>query len=614
MLAYYFLLSVVASLAVSQNVVNLTPNATAAEARGALSQYLSPAYAGFGIEPSNLFSFTGARRPNVLSLNLLYTLANYTGVPPHFRIGGNTQDNMVYVEDFDEWGIATNPSPQGNGQVPWDLYTIGPRYFQALDRFPPGTPITYGLSLAYDFANWTDQIVARANASRVLLNQTELASFEIGNEVNLYLQNEFRNSSWGGQVYSQEWLSRADAVYQQVLKPASIPPNFFEPACTSNTEGTTFGIAQLANQFGLLAQANASPNSSLTYVSRWNQHDYYYYRGISGYNLLLEQLMDLSTTRWQFEGQWGPQVTQAFASGYQYVLREYASVGPTGISGLSDAFGATLWTLHSMLYFATLNISSIQFHMTDDSYSAAWQPLDREDAPAHVRSTFYAFAALNQIIGPGCTTQVQSLSVNSPPSGYENRLGAYAAFQQGNLASLILLNTQVANSSQPKGSVSWELTLPSLSGQTLYLSYLTAAGADAIYNTTWNGISYEQSGTGLPTPSNETIRTVVVGPDGAASVPVRDSEALVVSVGHQIGVGEQYNQTACQTLANSQPVPVPDAVNEGGSPEQSAPPSATETADDSGASERARIETKLWALPVVATVLSLAFGFLSGLV
>lgn len=43
------------------------------------SQYVDIGFAGFGIEPSNLFSFTGQENQNDLSINLLQNLANYTG-------------------------------------------------------------------------------------------------------------------------------------------------------------------------------------------------------------------------------------------------------------------------------------------------------------------------------------------------------------------------------------------------------------------------------------------------------------------------------------------------------------------------------------------------------
>ena len=327
----------------AQNAVQISPNASVAEARGSLSQVIAPSFAGFGIEATNLFSFAGGRHANQLSLNLLQNLANATGVPPHIRIGGNTQDTSVYNKDFGGDFILENPQPLGSGQVPWDTFIFGPRYFESLNRL--GTPVTYGLSLAYDFANWTDQIVATADAARSMLNQTTLVSFEVGNEPNLYGQNGFRNASWSGQLYSQEWLSRVDAVYEQVLRPQGISSTFFEPTCTSSTIDNGFAISQLVQQNGILTQAN----NTGPYVSTWNQHDYYYYANISDYGLILDELMDLSTTPLQFEA-WAEQVQEAFSTGLPFALREYASFGPIGQQGLTDTFGAALWNLYVITF------------------------------------------------------------------------------------------------------------------------------------------------------------------------------------------------------------------------------------------------------------------------
>lgn len=44
-----------------------------------ISEVVDIGFAGFGIEPSNLFSFTGGSDQNDLSINLLQNLGNYTG-------------------------------------------------------------------------------------------------------------------------------------------------------------------------------------------------------------------------------------------------------------------------------------------------------------------------------------------------------------------------------------------------------------------------------------------------------------------------------------------------------------------------------------------------------
>lgn len=46
------------------------------------TDYVDRSFAGFGIEPSNLFAFTGGSDTNSLSVNLLENLGKYTGELP----------------------------------------------------------------------------------------------------------------------------------------------------------------------------------------------------------------------------------------------------------------------------------------------------------------------------------------------------------------------------------------------------------------------------------------------------------------------------------------------------------------------------------------------------
>lgn len=193
--------------------------------------------------------------------------------------------------------------------------------------------------------------------------------------------------------------------------------------------------------------------------------------------------------------------------------------------------------------------------MTDNSFAAPWQPIENYGVGPYVRTTYYAWAAMAQIIGTGCAARIAALTISDPPSGYDNRLNAYAGYQNNKLSSITILNTLMSNATQsPKGSVSVSLSLPQLVGQTLYLSYLTADGADSRFNTTWNGLSYEQTGTGLPTVVNSTVPTIQVASDGTATFSLRDSQAVVANIGAQIGaVGTPtYASASCAALVSSQ--------------------------------------------------------------
>lgn len=297
-----------------------------------------------GIEPSDLFFFTGGSETNTFSIQLMQNLAEYSGKPASVRVGGNSQDYSVYRADMDDFLVQLNPKPVGQGDVaPTDYYIIGPRYFDAISRLPAGTPITFGLNMAYYEADYLDQITAMAEAAVTKLDRVKLASFEVGNEPNIYLSNGFRNTTdgnWTGDAYVGEWWTRAEAIYSRVLQPAGLPVEFFEGPCSASLIMETFGINQLAVD-GLQREADVEFLGDATYLNAWNQHDYLYFIGQSNFSLTLEWIMGLNNTEWQF-GHWADQVGVARATGLTYHLREMGSVGPVGQAGVSDTFGAAL--------------------------------------------------------------------------------------------------------------------------------------------------------------------------------------------------------------------------------------------------------------------------------
>jgi hypothetical protein len=259
-----------AARSAAQTSLSLTPAPKASNA--AVCSPLDASFAGFGIEPSNLFSFTGGDNANEFSVQLMQNLADYSGKPPHIRLGGNTQDYMIYDAGYSDIAWKRNPQSTAQGSIAADSMIIGPGYFTAIDRFPKDTPVTYGLNMAYEGSDYQDRIVAAAQAAVDGMQNVELYSFEVGNEPDLWLQNGFRSGAWSGQVYTEEFLARADAVHNRVLQPAGMTAQFFEPPATASTIGTTFEIEMLV-QDGMLNGTNGN-----TYAARWNQHDYFYCR------------------------------------------------------------------------------------------------------------------------------------------------------------------------------------------------------------------------------------------------------------------------------------------------------------------------------------------------
>lgn len=580
------------SLAVAQNTVSL---AITAQPTSGASQIISPSFAGFGIESSNLYSFTGGSSENQLTKNLLENLANYTGTPPHLRIGGNTQDYMVWDQSQNDYICERNPKPVGQGAFPTDMYIIGPRFFEVINRFPSNTPITFGLNLAYEESDYIDQITTMASQAVTGLSDVNLVSFEVGNEPDLYLENGFRTGSWSGQVYTQQWLDRVGALWEQVLQPHDLPSNFFEPGCTASTIGTSFEIDNL-DEFGITVHANGS---DAPYIASWNQHDYYYYIGVSTYPLTQYGFMTLSTTNDQF-GAWVTQIQQALNTGYPYALREMGVVGPIGMDGITNVFGASLWTLNFLLYAATLNISSVQMHMTDNSNASAWQPIEYYGNQPYVRPNYYGFVAFDQAIGPTCQAQVGGYIFRDSPGSYGGRIAAYSIYQDGTLASIVLINANPANVSETdKPTLTFALSLPTqFAGQDLYLAYLTNDGADAKHGTTFDGVSYEQSGDGTPTRVNDTLVKVTIGDDGSVGVPIRDTEAVVANIGSPVGQ-RLRNASACAALVSSVPDAKPVTTAVGTSTAYNSGSTHTNAASRTGSSARTSSTNGVAGVPSV---------------
>ncbi|KAI7775543.1 hypothetical protein LA080_006692 [Diaporthe eres] len=514
-----------------------------------ISQTVDLSFGGFGIEPSNLFAYTGQDEPNRLTITLLENLGNYTGKPPHIRLGGNTQDYMVYDESQNRWAQITNPDSTGEGNIAWDNMLIGPRYFEAANRFPTGTPFTWGLNLAYNDADYIDKIVDMANQIIDRCDNLDIVSFEIGNEPDLYSTNGFRNGTWVSSVYSEEWHERAAAVYERVLEPAGLPTTFFEAGGTSHTSGTTFEIEEM-DKSGVDSKFNG-----VEYLTSWNQHCYSYFVDVTeGQALTMDLIMSFNYVESQF-ADWITQIKQAETTGFPYALREMGMVGPLGVTGISDTFGGALYTLNFLLWAASLNMTSVQFHMTANSFTSAWQPGTNAGGGPHVRPMYYGHAAFNEIIGPTCAAQIYQDTLSNVPSGYSEFVRAYSIYQSGSLQSITVLNSKVANTTEAdKANVTVSVSLPtSLAGKTVHLARLTNEGIDAKFNTTWNGVSFEQDSVGTQMQVDDTDETATVGDDGTLSFSVRDSQAVVANLESRLGDGLKPDETACAAQASRSP-------------------------------------------------------------
>lgn len=275
-----------------------------------------------------------------------------------------------------------------------------------------------------------------------------------------------------------------------------------------------------------------------------------YYINVSEFPITINWLLSLPNTVTQFY-EWQQQALQAQQTGKPYYLREMGSVGPEGIKGISDTFANTLWTFNFFLYAATQHVNSVEIHMTQSSYSAPWQPIEMDGTGAHVRSSFYAFAAFAQIVGANCNTRVApvDLDLSDAPRNYAKRLAAYAIYTGDDITGLALVNTHPHNTTSSRnGTVSFGITIPTLANRAWYVSALTAPGTDATHNTTWNGMSYETQPNAQAQQVTQTGRKLTSDGSGLVHVHVPDGSAAVLSLDAVLGSSGSKARSNCASV------------------------------------------------------------------
>ena len=189
--------------------------------------------------------------------------------------------------------------------------------------------------------------------------------------------------------------------------------------------------------------------------------------------------------------------------------------------------------------------------MTDDSYASPWQPIPKDDQDPHVRPNYYAFAAMAQILGSGNgTTQIAALPLSGISSDYTPYVRAYSIYTKGSLSGVVVINGKTSNASETdKQSLTIQISLPDYVGRSVFLSALTADGADSTEGMTWNGISF--GSTDGKSSGTSSFAVIQVDNGGSATFSLRDSQAMVANIDYALGTRSAALPTANSPTGNS---------------------------------------------------------------
>ncbi|KAI1310765.1 glycoside hydrolase superfamily [Xylaria venustula] len=453
-----FCLAVVAGIAAAQNKNTVSISVPS----NMSTRVLAPDVYGYSIEPVWLDAYINTS----LASTLLRNIANVTGKAPPVRIGGNTAD-QTYLYPSSPLPLTGNDSAAIPDPSTATRFNITPGWFDSwATYFPPGTDLIYTLNLADNSSGWATA-VAEGAAAHAALGE-KLVTFELGNEIDHFINKGWRDASWGveayvaqfrnitGQITGSDWYLKVEGVENDngsrsirnsrhhnkgdekkkkkaptfqagvIADPPQVPDQQDEIDDFSIANLTAAGLVARSGEERVVSSyaTHLYPQSACD-TARW-------------YRMRLDLLSDHAVL-WKNVSQYIPQVAAADAAGAPLVMGETNSISCSGRSGISDTFGAALWGVDYVLTAASIGFRKLYFHLGAQSEYSSFTPLPyeskNETLASGIRAGFYAHYFLARVVsdrqGPRCgrnNSDNHEFRVAALPSVNSSQLSGFAIY------------------------------------------------------------------------------------------------------------------------------------------------------------------------------------------
>jgi hypothetical protein len=318
------------------------------------------------------------------------------------------------------------------------------------------------------------------------------------------------NATWSIGKYVPEWLSRTSAIANSILRHS--PQKIFQA-------GAFVAPGTLSADLSWTAQAaidlGATPaNRAKTFCT----HQYFGAACRPVKPTLAGDLMN-RTAMFPLMAYHARASAYSVSKGLPYVIGETNSIACQGLAGVSDVFGAAVWSVDYALYAASLNVSALYWHMGTGYRYAAWQATQNGTTTPGPRPLYYGNWFVAAALGEG-ETQVVPIVNTTSLAGYANKRKRTA------LRSIVLVNQAVFNSSSSaageRPSVAFHLPEALCGDKKVSIQRLTAAGAEVREGVSFGGRTVALDGKISGKATKERVE------DGV--VHVKASEAVLISL------------------------------------------------------------------------------------
>ncbi|KAI0742961.1 hypothetical protein C8Q80DRAFT_1123075 [Daedaleopsis nitida] len=444
----------------------------AQNAQPAVSVQQSANFFGFSIEMSVVEQVIGKNSSfiQVPFLNLLATVVDRAG-SVRIRVGGNTQETATLVDSLPNYAMIAKDKQLSSNPTETPTLDFTAEMLYLLANVSSLVNAKWYLGIPFnDTSNLRLQIAEAADA---ILGNNVLA-YQVGNEPDLYVSHQHRNSSYNQQNYFNEFgividALNSDSKYSGTWTLESVFDTGF-----LDTYKDALSIISV-EKYPDNNCAAAFPDAGLGDIKNPQDVLANYLTHGSGQNIVQEFLTSLPL---------GQQYDK------QFMMFETNTASCGGFPGVSDSFTAALWGVDYGLQMAYSNFTGALLHIggQDVSYNPFTPPPTNLSAVDQwtVGPIMYSTLVVAEALGPSNTSQVLDLFANNA----DGNTPAYAIYESGQLARMVLINFM----SEQNGQGAYTATISVGGGDTgeangtpasVKVKYLQAPSVTEKNNITW---------------------------------------------------------------------------------------------------------------------------------
>ncbi|KAF5371017.1 hypothetical protein D9615_010017 [Tricholomella constricta] len=429
---------------------------------------------GFSIEMSVVTQLMGknASHLKVPFLNLMGLLQQRSG-GVHIRIGGNTQDFAVFVDELpDGEATAKEKSDLKNPTLtPAVLYTKEMFYIAA--NISSLVNVKWYFGIPFNDTNWRLQI---AEYSQEILGDN-LLGLQGGNEPDYYLSHGHRPEGYGPFDYFGEFadlIVAMDANPNIPIKNMLIGPSLASGPWTPEMMWETDFIPAFKDSLVAITMEHYPSNNCFVQFGIGSFVDPQ--RAFPSF-LTHQAALDL-VEPYRHTSNLAREAEKPF------IMFETNSATCGGLPGVSDSFGAALWALDYGLTMAAVNFSHALLHVGGQNvyYNPFTAPPTNQTSFNQwtVGAVYYSVLIVAEVFGKSNVSQIVDTSNNGlfTPS--------YAIYDNGALSKVALFNFM----DDPSGAHDITGTITVEGGQVpaqVHVKYFEAESVAVKTNLTWAG-------------------------------------------------------------------------------------------------------------------------------